>query len=287
MGRRQNEEAAKGQRAKYRMMTISAYVLHFLYYATRNMQPIPRLTCFTLLMTLSFVQPSNVTVDHSLWDTLLHRYVDNDGRVAYRDWKARDLASFETYLKALAEAKVAGMSEAEEKAFWINTYNAIIIQGVLNGYTAEGLIARKRLFSWYSLMIAGKKRTPDEIEHQILRKKFRDPRIHFTIVCASTSCPKLRPEAYVPERLDQQLEDAARGFINDPQRNRFEAGNVAVSPIFQWFAQDFIDQAGTVSKFFLRYVADEKKAILESFTGDVQYLEYNWTLNAQDGQRIS
>jgi hypothetical protein len=238
-------------------------------------------------MTLSSVPPSIAAVDHSLWDTLLRRYVDQHGRVAYRDWQARDLASFEAYLKTLAEAKIEGMSEAEEKAFWINAYNAVIIQGVFKGYTAEGLISRKRLFSWYSRVVARKKRTPDEIEHEILRPKFRDPRIHFTIVCASTSCPKLRPEAYVAERLDQQLDDATRAFINDPDRNRFVAGQVAVSSIFQWFTQDFIAAAGTVPQFLLRYVAEEKKAILESLTGDLQYLEYSWRLNAQEGQRLS
>jgi hypothetical protein len=241
---------------------------------------------YAVFMALSLTPPSAAAIDHSLWDTLLRRYVDQDGRVAYRDWKAHDLASFETYLKTLAEARVEGMSEAEAKAFWINAYNAVIIQGVFNGYTAEGLISRKRLFSWYSLMIAEKKRTPDEIEHEILRPKFRDPRVHFAIVCASTSCPKLRPEAYVAGRLDQQLDDAARVFINDPDRNRFVIGHVAVSPIFQWFAQDFIDEAGSVPRFLLRYVAGEKKAILGSFTGDLQYLEYNWKLNAQDGQRV-
>lgn len=262
------------------MMTLLAYVL-------RNTQHATRLACFALLMGLSLVQPSAAAVDHSLWDILLRRYVDLNGRVAYRDWKARDRVLFETYLKTLAEARVEGMSEAEAKAFWINAYNAVIIQGVFSGYTAEGLISRKRLFSWYSLMVAGKKRTPDEIEHEILRPQFRDPRIHFTIVCASTSCPKLRPEAYVPERLEQQLDDATRAFINDSDRNRFVAGQVGVSSIFQWFAQDFIDQAGSVPKFLLRYVAEEKKAILSLFSGELQYLDYNWTLNAQDGQRVS
>jgi len=240
-----------------------------------------------LFVTFAMSQQSSAAIDHSLWDMLLHRYVDNDGRVAYRDWQTQDLASFTMYLKALAETNVDSMSETEAKTFWINAYNAVIIQGVLSGYTAESFLSRKRLFEWYTLPIAGKEHSPDEIEHQILRKKFRDPRIHFCIVCASTSCPKLRPEAYVAERLDQQLDDAARSFINDPDRNRFVAGKIAVSPIFQWFAQDFIEQAGTVPKFILRFVAGEKKAMLESLTGDLQYLEYNWTLNAQNGQRIS
>jgi len=75
--------------------------------------------------------------------------------------------------------------------------------------------------------------------------------------------------------------------VNDPLRNHIETGHVAVSSIFQWFAQDFSDQTGTVPKFLLRFVAEEKKATLENLTGELLYLEYNWTLNAQDGQRVS
>ena len=246
-----------------------------------------RCTLSTLFMILIATQSTQAAVNHSPWDTLLRRYVDSAGRVAYRDWQTQELAPFEAYLKTLAQAKIEGMSETEEKAFWINAYNAVIVRGVLHGYTAESFFSRKRLFGWYALPIAGKERTPDEIEHQILRKKFRDPRIHFAIVCASTSCPKLRAEAYVSAQLDQQLDDAARVFVNDPARNLIEPAQVVVSPIFQWFAQDFIDQAGTISTFLLRFVDDEKKAILVTFTKELRYLEYNWTLNAQEGQRVS
>lgn len=256
------------------------------FYGTRSTLYVLCTTLYVFLMALSSISLASAAIDHSSWDTLLRRYVDQDGRVAYRDWNAHDLVSFESYLRMLAEAQIEGLSEAEEKAFWLNAYNAIIVNGVLNGYTAEGFLIRKRFFSWYSLTVAGKKRTPDDIEHQILRKKFYDPRIHFAIVCASTSCPKLQAEAYVAERLDQQLDTAARGFINDPRRNDISAQGVALSHIFEWFAQDFIDHAGSVPKFLLRFVADEKKAIVESLSGDLQYLEYDWTLNAQAGQRV-
>ena len=201
--------------------------------------------------------------------------------------RGRTPPKFEQYLTTLAQAQLAGLSEAEEKAFWINAYNAVIVSGVLQGYTAENVLKRKRLFSWYSLRIAGKDRTPDEIEHEILRKKFRDPRIHFAIVCASTSCPKLRAEAYITERLDQQLDDATRQFVNDPVRNRIDQQQIALSRIFTWFAQDFIDSAGSVKSFLQHFVTDNKKAIVERLNGELHYLEYNWTLNAQDGQRMS
>jgi Protein of unknown function, DUF547 len=244
---------------------------------------IPLVTIGTLFVN----HPSCAAVDHAPWNTLLTQYVDTNGRVAYRDLQGKDAAKFEQYLTTLAQAQLDGLSEAEEKAFWINAYNAVIVSGILQGYTAENVLKRKRLFSWYSLRIAGKDRTPDEIEHEMLRKKFRDPRIHFAIVCASTSCPKLRAEAYLAERLDQQLDEAARQFVNDSARNRIDQQQIALSMIFKWFAQDFVDQAGSVKSFLQRFVTNDKKGIVEQLSGDPQYLAYNWTLNAQDGQRIS
>jgi hypothetical protein len=246
-----------------------------------------QLVVFLAIVLVGVAQPRTAAVDHSLWSTLLARYVDEEGRVAYRALQAQDLSTLERYLALLAQARTEEMSEAEEKAFWINAYNAVIVRGILAGHTAENFIARKRLFSWYTLPIAGQDRSPDEIEHQILRKKFADPRIHFAIVCASSSCPKLRREAYVPERLDQQLDEAARSFINDPTRNRIDTQHVALSMIFKWFAEDFVRSAGSVRQFVGGFVDDGKKDILQTQKGDLSYLEYNWTLNAQEGQRVS
>src|SRR5262249_7994353 len=155
-----------------------------------------------------------------------------------------------------------GMNEAKEKAFWINAYNAVIVSGVLQGYTAESLLGRKRLFSWFTVRVAGKDRTPDEIEHQILRAKFHDPRIHFTIVRASSSCPKLRREAYVPERLETQLNEATQAFVSDPTRNHIDTQSVALSKIFSWFAEDFRNDAGAVVAFVRRFVSPEKQVML-------------------------
>jgi hypothetical protein len=231
--------------------------------------------------------PGLAAVDHSVWDTLLKRYVDADGRVAYQDLKTKDLATFEGYLKTLAETNVEGMSEDEEKAFWINAYNAVIVNGVLEGHTAEGFIARKQFFSWYTLRVAGQDRSADDIEHKILRVQFNDPRIHFTIVCASGSCPKLRQEAYGAQQLDAQLTDATRRFINDPKRKQITAQQLAISKIFEWFSGDFVKKSGSVSDFLADFVDAEKQQILKDGQQELDYLEYNWTLNAQDGQRVS
>lgn len=229
----------------------------------------------------------NAVTEHSSWSSLLTRYVDNEGRVAYRDLRANDLTAFRAYLDVLAHARVEELSEAEEKAFWINAYNAVIISGVLQGYTAESLLARKKLFSWFSVRIAGQERTPDEIEHQILRKKFHDPRIHFTIVCASSSCPKLRREAYVAERLEEQLNEAARVFVNDPLRNHIETQSIRLSRIFEWFADDFKQSAGSVTAFVRSFIVAENLTRLNISDSELHYVEYDWTLNAQKGQRVS
>ena len=241
-----------------------------------------------LTMALFLSSPRSVAaaVDHSLWSALLARYVDNDGRVAYRDLQERDKATFEEYLSALAHARTENMNEAEEKAFWINAYNAVIVSGVLQGYTAESILGRKRLFSWFTATVVGQARTPDEIEHQILRKKFHDPRIHFTIVCASSSCPKLRREAYVAAQLDAQLDEATRVFLNDPVRNHIEPHQVRLSKIFEWFAEDFRNNAGSVTAFVRRFVGEENQAMVDLTDSTLRYLDYNWTLNTQNGQRV-
>lgn len=242
---------------------------------------------FTLMLVILPARPVVADVDHTGWDTLLKRHVDGQGQVAYRNLKEQDLAMFKDYLETLATAKTAGLSADEEKALWINAYNAAIVNGVLEGYSAEGIFGRKQFFSWYTLKVVGKDRTPDEIEHQILRPKFNDPRVHFAIVCASGSCPKLRAEAFIGQRLDEQLDDAARRFINDPSRNQITPEQLAVSKIFQWFAEDFVKKSGSVANFIQGFVDEDKQAVLKSAEDELDYLDYNWTLNAQNGQRVS
>lgn len=258
----------------------------FTFYALRFTLMWRMLIPLSTIGILLVNHPSDAAIDHDPWNALLSQYVDTNGRVAYRNLQEKDAATFARYLTTLAQARLDGLSEAEEKAFWINAYNAVIVNGILQGHTAENILKRKRLFSWYALPIAGKDRTPEEIEHEILRKQFRDPRIHFAIVCASTSCPKLRAEAYSAERLDQQLDEAARQFVNDSTRNQVDHQQIMLSMIFKWFARDFIDHAGSVKSFLQRFVTDDKKDIVEQLSGDPKYLEYNWTLNTQDGQRI-
>lgn len=234
-----------------------------------------RWLCLAILLA---APPARAADLHAPWDALLQRYVDAGGRVAYRDLAARDAATLDAYLQALATATPAAMSEPEQIAFWLNAYNARAVRGVLAGYDAEGFFARRRFFRGYEFPVAGATRTLDEIENDILRVRFHEPRIHFALVCASTSCPRLRREAYRGERLDAQLDDQARGFLADPTRNRFGPGpSAALSMIFKWFAADFEAAAGSLSAYLGRWGLGPFESI--------SYLDYDWTLNAQPGQR--
>jgi hypothetical protein len=122
--------------------------------------------------------------------------------------------------------------------------------------------------------------TLDDIEHNILRPRFKDPRVHFAINCASLSCPSLTSEPYVGSTLDRQLNDAATAFINNPQRNYFEGNTLYVSQIFKWFKEDFNED---IVGFFIKY-ADEglkKELEIKKQAIKINYLRYDWSLNGK------
>jgi hypothetical protein len=221
--------------------------------------------------------------DHAAWDRILKDYVDENGLVAYERLGNADRAPLDAYLGRLADARPQDLGEQDRLAFWINAYNAGIVGAILRDYSPESMLSRAQLFGWYSFPVAGKGRTPNEVEHEILRKQFHEPRIHFALVCGATSCPKLRREAYRGDVLDQQLDDQARRFINDPQRNRLDDEKGArLSSIFEWFESDFAAAAGSMAEFVARYVDDSEQAEALKRSGvRIEFLDYDWTLNAQ------
>ncbi len=225
--------------------------------------------------------------DHSTWNRLLAAHVDSLGRVAYRDLQEKDLPALRQYMDALAAAQPDPWPRDEQLAFWINAYNAGIVWAVLQGESAESSAGRERLFKTWKFRVAGQERTPDEIEHEILRRRFNEPRIHFAIVCASASCPRLRAEAYVAAKLDSQLDAQARAFLRDPARNIVDPATktLRLSAVFDWFHEDFEKAAGSVPAFVARYADPAAREWLLSGGAKVEHLDYDWTLNAQPGQR--
>ncbi len=241
-----------------------------------------------VMMMAPLVAHAEAAFDHTAWDGLLKRYVATDGRVAYRDLAAHDQKTLDAYLGRLASAEIGGATTKATQAFWINAYNAGIVSAVLQGYTAENILRRRSIFRSFSFVVAGTSRTLDAIEHEILRPRFKDPRTHFALVCASSSCPKLRRGAYTGTSLDAALDEEARRFVNDRTRNTIDASSpsVALSAIFEWFADDFVADAGSVRAFVARHLGDEAhRAVVRDSGTPITYLDYDWTLNAQPGQR--
>jgi len=222
-------------------------------------------------------------VDNGLYGQLLKKYVQN-GVVDYQGFKNGE-AKLDQYLTALEKTDPKTLARNDRFAFYVNAYNAWTIKLVLSGY--PGVESIKDLGSLFMspwkkkiCRIDGGVITLDDIEHNILRPRFKDPRVHFAINCASKSCPPLQSEPYEGSILDQQLDSAAEAFINDPRRNRLDGETLYVSKIFDWFEEDFNDD---VFGFFLKYGRGDLKKQLEANrdTITIKYLDYDWSLNGK------
>lgn len=223
------------------------------------------------------------SVDNAIFAALLGRYT-HAGQVDYAGFK-REERRLDAYLDILAAADPSALTRNGQFAFYINAYNAWTIKLILSAY--PGIRSIKELGSLFRspwkkkfARIDGETVSLDHIEHEILRPRFRDPRVHFAINCASRGCPPLAQEPYDASRLDEQLDAAARRFVNDPQYNRLEGETLYVSSIFKWFAEDF---GGDIVGFFIRHVDGGLKARLAAAPGriDIRYLDYDWSLNGR------
>ena len=232
------------------------------------------------LSMMAVVALAQAPPSHDAFDKLLKRYVLDDGRVDYKGF-IKDSVAFDQYLANLSShppGKSWGDNEA--KAFWINVYNAFTIKLIMDNYPVKSIkdlggSLYKINTAWDIQFIKIGDDTYDlnNVEHAKLRRAYNDPRIHFAIVCASKSCPKLLNEAYVPSRLDGQLNRAARSFLSDPFRNKISADKIVISSIFKWYSGDFTKN-GTLIDFLNQYSPVKIKA-----GAQVSYLDYDWGLN--------
>lgn len=239
-----------------------------------------------LLLACTFPARATTGLDHTPWSTLLQRHVDDDGRVAYRDLAARDAGALDAYLAAVAAADPAAWPRDEQLAFWLNAYNACVFRAVLDGRTAESLPARFRMFMLDDCAVAGRELSLYALENDVVRP-MGESRIHFALVCASASCPKLMRRAWQAETLDADLDAAARRFVADPVRNVIRDGARAVhlSAIFDWYEEDFGGSTDAIRSYVARFAPETSAMFLERDQPEVRFLDYDWTLNAQPGQR--
>ncbi len=221
-------------------------------------------------------------VPHDHFTRLLQKYVTPNGKVNYKELQ-KDSAALGEYLKTLSDnPPAANWPDNEKLAYWINAYNGFTLQLILRHYPISSIkdIGSKIKIPFVNtpwdekfIRIGKKYIDLNEIEHGILRKHFNEPRIHFAIVCASVSCPKLLNKAYVSAQINQQLNRQAKDFINDPVRNKITPNRIQLSKIFSWFKGDFTKKQSLIG--FLNQYAD----VTIQSDARVSSLDYNWQLN--------
>ncbi|MCC6139228.1 MAG: DUF547 domain-containing protein [Nitrospira sp.] len=242
--------------------------------------------CSTVPTSYSPVVPlAPKEFSHQPFDRVLHAHV-RGGNVDYPGVQGD--RRFDQYLQYLDRIDPNSLPKDDRLAFWINAYNAYAIKGILDGYSPGTWVGRYRYFIGRTYRAGGASLNLYDLERGVLIAQFHEPRMHFAIVCASASCPKLQSWVYEAAQLDQQLEQVARGFINDSSRNRFDRANKVayLSKIFDWFAGDFSAQAGSVTQYVARYVLDEDLARdLAAQRYRIEYLDYDWSLNGSTPQR--
>ncbi|MFT5094072.1 MAG: hypothetical protein ACI93T_002903 [Porticoccaceae bacterium] len=237
-------------------------------------------------------------VDHSGWDKLLRKHVDEDGYVNYKSWHASssDRQSLSAYLNTLSKVNPQASASRDAKlAFWINAYNAVTIHGILREYPTSSIRNHTaRLFGYniwkdLQLYVGGRAYSLEAIEHQTLRK-MNEPRIHFAIVCASIGCPRLLNEAYTATRVQQQLEINAKDFFGRAQNFRYDARSrrFHLSSILSWFDDDFGSEQNALLRTIAKWLPDKtSQAAARSGSGSISYLDYNWNLNDQSSRRVA
>lgn len=226
-----------------------------------------------LLATAASADP----IDSSGFDAVLHAHVKG-GVVDYPAIAADE--RFSAFIDALARPAALG-NKQDKLVYYMNAYNALAMKGIINGLSPSSFFGRQHYFKLASYRLNGQDVNLDALEHTIIRS-LGEPRIHFSIVCASRSCPKQRSDAYTTAMLEMQLEENAREFINDTSRNRFDkqAKIAYLSEIFKWFAEDFVKSAGSVQKFIARYAGDPdvtRDLLNDSY--QIRYNTYDWNLN--------
>lgn len=219
-------------------------------------------------------------------DRLLKRYVDAEGGVDYAAWKKKraDEAALRAAVKGFAKVSTKRLSKPAKLAHWINVYNAVTLQAMLEYYPLKSIKDKvsKKFDVWKHYTFGPRKLSLNAIEHEILRP-LGDPRIHAAIVCASKGCPPLRNEAYRPETLDRQLDDNVRTWFKSPIKGlKLQGKTLYLSKIFFWFGKDFGDGSRAAHlRWISRYVDAKTQRALARKGLVVKELDWDWALNAQ------
>ena len=246
-------------------LKLSILLILLLIGSVHSIAPTPR-------YTLNDAPEIEFQLDHSKWDILLKKHVDDTGNVNYKGF-SEDIKALQNYLDYLAKNRPMDKSPKPERlAYYINLYNAATVKLILDNYPTKSIKDIKNPWGKNIVQMGGEKISLGDLEHKILRK-MDEPRIHFAINCASYSCPKLLNTAFTSANLEIMLEQTAIDFINDPKRNVLSKEKASLSEIFNWYKKDFTKNGSLID--YLNKYAYQK---LTSNT-KISYLNYNWGLN--------
>ncbi|MFQ5796271.1 MAG: DUF547 domain-containing protein [Candidatus Bipolaricaulia bacterium] len=241
-------------------------------------------------MTMNKSDEQRQGFDHQLFTKVLQEFVDDHGCVNYAALKTNS-EQFDHYLEQLAEASPESHPERfpapeDQLAYWINAYNAFVIAGVLEKYPIRSVLFVDfgRFFKRHRYVAGGKRYSLDEIEHQILRARFDEARVHFVLNCGAGSCPMLPHQAYEPHQLKQRLDEATHQFLSQDQNLRIdhERRTIYLSRILTRYAEDFAreeeadNEKVAVIRFVAHYLGIDPQEIRDY---RIKPLRYSWWLN--------
>jgi hypothetical protein len=222
------------------------------------------------------------SMNHSLLTQILQRHV-HAGMVDYEAIKRE--GNLDAYLLFLQQTDPDTLKETRDRlAFWINVYNAFTIKLIIDRYPVRTIreISKEGVGPWDIKWIVVQRGilSLNQIEHEIIRKEFQEPRIHMALVCAAVSCPPLRSEAYEGRMLEEQLSDNARRFFRDSSKNRFENDTLYLSELMEWYGDDFTPRYRSAARYALMVMDLEMKE-----PRAIRFLRYDWRLNSVQAQR--
>lgn len=235
---------------------------------------------------------SNAKIDHSAWGQLLGRYVARDAaglnRFDYGSVTAADQQLLAGYLGGLVNRQISRFNRAEQRAYWINLYNALTVRVILDHYPVRTIRDIDISPGWFAdgpwgkklATVEGERLSLDDIEHRILRPIWRDPRIHYAVNCAAVGCPNLQRRVFTAGNAEALLDAAARAYVNDPRGARVEGDDLVVSSIYVWFQEDFGDSDEGVIAHLQRYAGPPLKAHLTG-RDTIDRHAYDWALNGR------
>ncbi|HSK29191.1 MAG TPA: DUF547 domain-containing protein [Candidatus Limnocylindria bacterium] len=239
---------------------------------------------------------STQKIDHGVWDKFLKQYVvaphpSGIHRVRYQAVTPEDFNSLKDYLKSMQRVTISTYNRAEQKAYWINLYNAFTVELILSRFPvasirdiniSPGFLSRG---PWGAklLNVEGEKLSLDDIEHRILRPIWQDNRVHYALNCASLGCPNLQPAAYTGDTTEALLERGAREFINHPRGVTIQNGKLRVSSIYVWFQEDFGRDAEELMEHWQKYANPKLAEALDKYNGGLAH-DYDWRLNGAEGK---